>query len=212
MGLRGKVPFLISHTIKTLLVEIAVNCDCFLACAVSQFWSYEGSLTVAVCSHVLWYLKRHKVAHEWLWWIVNTHQLRLHTHARIHLSSFARNSNQHREHWEPIRCSFLHIGLFDFAFSKQTICPAIAMNIAKKPKSWFGVSSSQEARDMMATIMCSLILTAANGRKTSKWLWAGWWGEGVSDGKHHGTLLVYLNRLELVLSKWSLSEISMSPQ
>lgn len=139
-----------------------------------------------------------------------------HTHARAHalthLSSFARNSNQHREHWKPIRCSFLHIGLFDFAFSKQTICPAIVMNIAKKQKSWFGVSSSQEARDMMAAIMCSLILTAANGRKTSKWLWAGWRGEGVSDGEHHRTLLVYLNRLQSVLSKWSLSEISMSPQ
>lgn len=35
---------------------------------------------------------------------------------------------------------------------------------------------------------------------------------GVSNGKHHGTLLVYLNRLESVLSKWSLSQISMSPQ
>lgn len=122
-----------------------------------------------------------------------------HARSPTHLSSFARNSNQHREHWEPIRCSFLHIGLFDFAVSKQTICPAIAMNIAKKQKSWFGVSSSQEARDVMATIMCSLILTAANGSKTSKWLWAGREGGG-SDGKHHRTLLVYLNRLESVLN------------
>lgn len=122
-----------------------------------------------------------------------------------HLSSFARNSNQQREHWKPIRCSFFHIGLFDFACSKQTICPTIAMNITKKQECWFGVSSSQEARDVMATIMYSLILTAANGRETSKWLWTGGWGEGRKgegeSGKqwHHGPVLEYLNSHEAVL-------------
>lgn len=100
-----------------------------------------------------------------------------------HLSSFARNSNQQREHWKPIRCSLLHIGLFDFAFSKQTICPTIAMNITKEQECWFGVSSSQEARDVTATIMYSLKLTAANGRgdkqmTINRVVWGREWGGG----------------------------------
>lgn len=139
---------------------------------------------------------------------------RTQTNTSTHLSSFARTSNQQREHWKPIRCSFLHIRLFDFAFSKQTICRTIAMNITKKQECWFGVSSSQEARNVMATIMYSLILTAANGRETSKWLWTreggGWeWGVEGWSGKqwHHRPVLEYLNSHEAALS-----EISMLPQ
>lgn len=37
-------------------------------------------------------------------------------------------------------------------------------------------------------------------------------GGGGSAGKHHGTVLVYLNRPESVLSKWFFRQISMSPQ
>lgn len=74
------------------------------------------------------------------------------------------------------------------------------MNITKKQECWFGVSSSQEARDVMAAIMYSLILTAANGRETSKWLWTGVEGEGCQSEKqwHHGPVLEYLNSHETV--------------
>lgn len=154
------------------------NCNSDVVWFVQLAHRCKGSCYLPSCA-VMW--NEHTLTLSYIT-VGSAYYLRVRTNKFTLLSSFELKSNQQREHWKPIRCSFFHVRLFDFAFSKQTICQTIAANITKKQECWFGVSSSQEARDVMAAIMYSLILTAANGRETSKWLWTGTEGRGVRAG------------------------------
>lgn len=68
--------------------------------------------------------------------------LHLRAHTVAHLSSFARESNQQRERWKPIKCFLLHVVQ---QTKKQTICSTFATNTAKERECWFGVSGGQDA-------------------------------------------------------------------
>lgn len=116
--------------------------------------------------------------------------LHLRAHTVALLSSFARESNQQREHWKPIKCFLLHV-------VQQTKNNQFAQHLQQ---TWqrsgnvdLGLAEAKMQEDAMAAIRYSLILTAANGRQTSKWLWRG--EDGGFDGVVNSDIMGLFTRL-----------------
>lgn len=128
--------FLIRHTIRGLLEEMCFNCNSDVVWFVQLAHRCKGSrqllFTVMCCDVKCEHMSTHAHSATLQSAAAYAYYLRVRTNKFTLLSSFELKSNQQREHWKPIRCSFFHVRLFDFAFSKQTICQTIAANITKK--------------------------------------------------------------------------------
>lgn len=136
--------------------------------------------------------------------------LHLRAHTVAHLSSFAQKSNQQRERWKPIKRFLLHVVLsrvfFPIVFfflraqKSNKFVQHLQQTWQRSGNVDLGLAEAKMQGDAMAAIRYSLILTAANGRQTSKWLWRGGRGEdGELDGVVNNDIMGLFHKTEQFL-------------